>query len=1144
MALHLIYGRSGSGKTNYCLNEILKRLSYPSDTPLLWILPEHETFKMERLLAQKSAERGFSRAYVLGFKRLAYRVLAECGGAVKKHITALGKRLLVNRVLRERADEWQAFARAVRQRNFSAVLVELLEELKVYGVSGKVLEEAAADLGMEEDLKQKLGDLALAWRELDAKMADAYQDNEDYMDALAVRLPKSKLARGCVYIDGFRFFNPQELAVLRVFLQMAKQVTVTLCMDDAEDERHGEETDLFFRQYRTRKRLLQLAAAQNLAVEEIELAGGARYKNPSLHILERFLYQYHTPRAASGGGVRLLEAANRRRELEGVAADILRVRRERGCRWRDIAVLVRDEEAYLELCEGVFDDYGIPYFSERKRPALHHPLAELLRSSLSAIDGWRYEPLFRVFKTGFFAPAEEIDLLENYVLAYGIRGARWTQAEDWAYGKRPETEENGADGKADGFFLINDIRRRVAAPLLSLQQKTAAGARVRDMLRALYEFLEELDVPQKLEQAAWQAERAGHLDEATQQRQIWDGVVAILEQMEEICGQEELSREDVAALMEDALDSLAVSLVPPGLDYVTIASFAQNSVANTKAVYIVGLNEGSIPRKAKTEGLLNDSDRQKLAEFGVELPAGAGADNFSERFLVYSAFSKASEYLVCSYALSNQEGEALLPSPLAGRLRELLPLSVETLLLDTASSGERLLGKPRRSLAFLAEAFCTARKNGAPVPNVWRAVYNWALKNGQTALLDTFLAGLKRPQRQEKLPQKLAQSLYLSGGRLRGSVTRFEEFQKCPFQHFADYGLKLKERDIFIWQVNELGTLMHAVLRSFGEELRAANRLWGSVTEAECADLCHRLVREIAPQLKNEILFSSAYYRHLLARMERAAKKSLWRLIRLDLQGKFHPLGYEKAFGSGKEFAPLTYPLKDGSILEVRGQIDRIDGCLGTDGNLYIVIMDYKTGSMEIQLAEVYYGLKLQLLTYLLASCSELQKKSGRPVVAAGMLYFFLKTQLLSCGGRRSAADIEKEIDKTFKMPGWMLANKKIVRSFDGKEQFLPISFDKKDEFTKVSRRHLKTEEEFGAMLLYIRRILAETGERILAGDIAVRPYRLGKADACQYCRFSAVCRYDALLDEGASRALSKCGEEEAMAHIFEALAADGRLKL
>lgn len=1139
MALHLIYGRSGSGKTAYCLRKLTEHLQAGGAEPLLWLLPEHETFKMEKALAKALPERGFYRAYIVGFKRLAYRVLNECGGALHEHITELGKKLLVSRILNEHSRQWTAFARAARQRNFADVLVKLLEELKVYGINSAVLSEKAQELPDSDDLKNKLVDLALAFAAMEEKMANVYQDNEDCMDALIRRLPQSRLAANShVYIDGFRFFNPQELAVIRVLLERSADVTVTLCIDNAADKRHNDETDIFYRQYRTRERLLKLAAECQVEADEFELDSPRRFRQPALAHIEAALYKFGAAQLSSADGVRIVEAANRRREIEGIAADILRLRRQTELRWRDIALLVRDGDAYYELIETVFHDYEIPFFCERKQATLHHPLAELLRSALEAVSGWNYEPLFRVFKTGFFpAKPAEIDLLENYVLACGIRGKKWREEEPWTY--RPSRMAGGGnkDEVTELLAAVDDIRKRVAVPLIRLQDKLNQAGELNDALMALYELMEELDIAGQLEQTAFAAEKDGQLAEAASVRQVWDGVMTLLEQMADISGSEQLNREALIQLLSDGLDELTVSLIPPGIDYVTVAAFDQNSTADTRAVYIVGVNEGVIPRKAKTEGLLSDSDRLKLTGLGLELPAGVSADNFGERYLVYSAFSRAAEYLTVSYALADQNGDALLPSALLNRLRELLPIKTDTLLLD---AGEAVLGKPKRSLAYLTEAFSKARSDAKAVPEIWQAVYNWGIEHDYSGVIARYLDGFGSSLAQKTvLPSELAQRLYLSNGRLRGSVTRFEEYRQCPFRHFADYGLNLQEREIFEWQVNELGSFLHAIMRLFGERLHESGRQWGDVSELECEQLCHELVQEIAPELKNQILFSSAYYQHLLLRIERAARKSLHRLIKLGQQSEFRPVGYEKSFGRGKELAPLTYTLKDGSILEVRGQIDRID-MYHDSGRNYLIVIDYKTGIVSLNLLEVYYGLKMQLLTYLLVACNAMQEETSGKTVPAGMLYCFLKTQKLSLDGRRSAAEIEQEIDKALKMPGWVLADQDIVKKFDALGRFLPIALDRKGEFTKASVRCIKTPAEFTALLQYIDKILTDTGELILSGDISVSPYQLNERNACEYCQYGAVCQYDASIENNAARALSKLSDEETLARIFSAVAGGG----
>lgn len=1141
MKLTIVTGRAGSGKTARCLGEMRQRLAQSAEGHALFmILPEHATFKMEKALAGSPGLDGFTRGCVFGFKRLAHRILMETGGALRPRITDVGKRLLLAKALGAHAKNLKALGRAARQRNFAESLAAMIEEFKSYRIEAGDLELKAAGLD-DSPLKDKLSDLSLIYRSFTASMEGRYADGEDFLDLAAAKMHLSEMMRGAeVWIDAFIFFNPQETAILRAILKRAKSVTITLCIDDPNDAAHRQETSPFHRQWKTYGKLKEIAGELGASVEEIACAGNLRFKSPSLAHIERNLYRFPLAILPGETGVQIVEAANRRLEVEAVAADMIRLCREEGYRWRDLGVLARDRENYEELLETVFQDYDIPFFSDNKRKSAHHPLAELLRSALEAVRTWRYEPLFRCFKTDFFdAERRQIDDLENYVLEFGIRGSRWRMDEDWTYVKRlslDEEDETGA-AKAERLAQINATRRKVAAPLLRFEERMKRAQNAAAMTEALYELLVDLDAAQTLENWALAAERAGALDEALEHRQLWEAIIGLFDQLVETSGEEKLSPDAFDALVGDALEALTLSLIPPGLDYATIASFDQNSLDNTPAIYIIGASEGILPRRARGEGLLSDDDRARLAELGISLPSGAGGDNFAERYLIYSALTRATRYLWISYPLADSEGGGLKPSPIAGRVREMLALrKIESIPLSPAYGDEkRLIARPRQAVSKLAGALGNYKRDNRLAP-IWRDVYNWARDEKQTReILRAVLAGLFHRAEKFPLRRALAGKLFARHKRLKGSVTRFERFRACPFRHFAEYGLRLKERCEYRFSAPDLGQFLHAALKAYGDRMAEEGRRWGDLDDEQSKAVCAQIVEKLAPKLQNEILLSTAKYQHLLGRIRRTVERSVQRLAEFDRVSAFKPAALEKSFGRGTfDLAAPIYDLGDGYRLEISGQIDRIDA-MEEEGKRYFLVIDYKSGGAYINLIDVYYGLRLQLLTYLLVAWNSSRELLGQKALPAGILYCFLKNPTLNEPHKIPKKSAAEKIGALLKMPGWILADVDMIRKIDSSFKFVKVSVTSKGAIHAASLSSVKTEEEFMALLAYTERVLVDTGKQILAGDVEAAPFLLEQREPCAYCPFAPLCQFDRSLPESNYRELKKIAPDDIMKEIVAA---------
>lgn len=1148
MSLTFICGRSGSGKSRFCLEEIRRQLKdKPGGGPaLILLLPEQATFQAERELAGTPGLGGFVRAHVLGFRRLAHRVLSETGGALRPQLNDLGRRMIISHLLARYSEELLLMGSATGRRGYAATLAEMIQEFKNYNIGPEALAAAREAMG-DTPLGNKLNDLALIYREFELFLSASFFDPEDYLRLLADKLPASNLLRGAsIWIDGFQWFTPAEYGVLEAVLQSAAEVYVSLCLDEPGSGRYDNETALFFRQSQTRKKLRELAHKQHVQTFDIVLGENRRHQaRPLLAELEKhFAARYQAAVTPETAGLLLVEAANRRAEAEGIACEIIRLCREEGCRWRDIAVLVRDMGSYAELLEHIFEDYEIPFFCERKRAAVHHPLAEFLRSLLEIyIENWSYEPVFRCLKTGLFPlSSDEVQRLENYVLAFGIRGSRWQRNEEWTFRRKLSLSEDIEPDELQVQQLkeINQIRFRATRPLLAMAGRLNGQNTVAGITAEVFALLEELEVSSRLEAWAVAAEQEGQPEAVREQHQVWNGVVQLFDQLAETCGEQQVTLEEYAQVLNEGLEALELSLIPPGLDHVTISDLERTKIEHVKAVFIPGANEGILPMRRRAEGLLNDKDRELLRQAGLDLAPGVKSDVFAEQFLVYSAFSRAEEFLWVSYPLADEEGKALTPSPLISELKSFVPQVVcRSLAVEPpAESIREYTAHARQNLAGLALSLRRYR-SGEPISPEWWDIYNWALTRPELKEhLRISLAGLFHSNRAAQLEPHIAARIYLPNKKLRGSITRLESFRACPFKHFAQYGLQLKERAVFRLAAPDLGQFLHAVLKEFGLAMAKRGQGWGSLSDSECRRVCGEIVDRLAPNLQNEILLSNGQYKHLLGRLKKRVERSVGRLADFDRVSRFKPAAFELPFGGADHGAlpALRYELGEGKLLEIGGQIDRLD-VLDYNGSKYLLVIDYKSGQARLSLPEIVYGLKLQLLTYLLAACrSGALLFPGSRVQPAGVLYFYLKNPNIAGDTAMTEDDILKEINRQLKMPGWLLKDRQIVRlldtAIDGWSEFLKVGFGKGDEFYAACQNQLRSEEEFEEILAYIEQLLVQSGRQILSGDVAISPYWLEQSAPCGYCPFRPVCHFDRMLPENEYRILAPVSDAEAIRRI------------
>ena len=1164
MPVRFITGRAGSGKSALVLEEIKNRLETGGEAPLVLLVPEQATFRHERLLAGALAAGGFMRAQVLSFRRLAFRVMQETGGAARVHIAENGKRMLLHKLLLHRKNELSAFRRMAGEPGFVDRLNGMLVELKRYRIEpGQLAEEAArAERKGQAALADKLRDLSLLHAAYEEAAGRLYMDAEDDLAHLAAHFAESSYAgKAEIWIDGFNGFTPAELEVVAALMRHAAHVTIALCLDRVvEAGEKPDELDLFHPTARTCARLKEIAAENGVEVEPpVHLSGSPRHaRSPLLGELERALAAVGRPderHVAAGDSLVLVEASDPRAEADAAARRMIRLARDSGARWRDMVVLVRHPEQYRDVLTTTLQDYGIPFFFDQKREAGHHPLPELIRAALETVTGgWRYESVFRAVKTGLLLePAEEgddaadrlqleLDHLENYVLACGIRGPRWTDERPWEW--RPsgplEGEDGGApggrqsDGPADDWPARMDaVRRNVSAPLAKLENGLKRAANVREMAEAVWAFLEDANAARKLERMARECRERGDMERAREHEGVWNETVALLDQLVEMMGDERLSPAAFADLVDTGLSHIRLGLVPPTLDQVLIGSLERSRPGTARHVFLLGACDGVLPSPIREDGILTEREREFVAGGGLELAPGNLRRLLDEEFLIYAAVALASDTLWISWHRADHEGKAVLPADIVRRIRRLFPgVPVET-ADGTPPDGtdpemlRRQVVHPLQALSLLSVRLKRAA-DGDPLPDGWRLVYNWFARDpSRRDMLTRRTAALLHANRAESLKPEVSRQLY--GVPLLAGVSRMERFSACRFSHFAAYGLRLKERQVHRLAAPDVGRLYHAALSLVGRRLFAEGRSWGTLSEGESYRLAAEAVDVLAPDLQGEILLSGGRYRYLAGRLKRIVGRTVKVLAEHERRGAFVPAAFEIGFGRDQPLPPLVIDLSGGARLEVTGRIDRVDRADGRDGPL-LRIIDYKSSRRSLDLADVYHGLSLQMLTYLDVVLSHARHWLGAEAKPGGVLYFHVHEPLVRAPRPLEAAEAEAELFRRYRMTGLVTADPDVVRLMDqaldrGQSPVIPAGLKEDGSFYKSSS--VIPAEKWNVLRRHGRRKIRQIGEAILSGNVDIAPYRMGGRTACRYCPFKPVCHFDPLVEGNAHETLTPYGAED-----------------
>ncbi|HZG57397.1 helicase-exonuclease AddAB subunit AddB [Paenibacillus sp.] len=1165
MGIRFALGRAGSGKSRLAFERIGAELERaPDGPPLVLLVPEQMTQAADRAFAARFG--GTIRAQSLSFRRLAFRVMQEVGGAARLHIDDTGKKMLLYKIAKSRAKELRAFRRLTESGGWIDAALEWYDECKRYNVDGARLREAADEPAFPPALRDKLHDLSLLAEDMERELSGAYVDSEDYLALLAAHAGASRTIREArFWVDGFHGFTPSELAVLRALCKHAAGVEFALTLDRAYAAGETpDELDLFHPTASTYASLIRLAAEEGVPVEGIDVVDGrsnGRFAQaPALAALERAFVDRangrpFAPVLGAEAAVSLVAAANPRAEAEACARDIVRLVSSGAARWRDVAVFVRDWEGYGEVIAAAFQAYGIPCFLDQKRAVTHHPLSELIRSALDVVSSsWSYDAVFRAVKSELLFPpgtfrteAEQrfaMDQLENVVLEYGIHGARWTDGKPWRLSAAPLEGDAAADDERARAReeRIHRWRELVAAPLRAFERRLKKAATMREQAEALYQLLEETGAADTLSRWREAAERDGLPERAREHDQLWDRVIDTLDQLVELVGEEPADAELFAGMIASGLDGIRMGLVPPALDQALVGSLDRTRAFGIKKLYLLGVNDGVIPMRPKEKGVVSEAERERLLASGLELAPDSRRRLLDERFLLYNALFLPSEALWIGYSLSDPEGKALLPSEWIAVIKQLAPSAAQRFAAGDAPADagddealERLV-TPSRAVTELMPQLRRWKK-GEPVNGVWWAAYNWLAERPYwRERLLALLPSLDYANRERPLSAETAVALY--GEPFASSVSRLEQFAGCPFAHFAAYGLRLRERRLYRLEAPDIGQLYHAALSRLSKRLAEERRTWADMDAEECAALASLAVDELAPRLVSEILFSSNRHRYVTRKLKAVVGRAAEALRAQAMRSGFRQAAAELAFGEEGGLPPLRLTLPDGRAMELRGRIDRIDEARAEGGGRYVRVVDYKSRAHRLRLSDVYYGLSLQLLAYLDAATEEARAWLGDAAEPAGALYFHVHKPILTLANAAPADQVEAELFKKFKMSGLLSSETEAAALMDtslaqGISPIVPL--ERKVDGSLGARSKAVDAERWSRLRAFVRSKMTELGARVADGEIEAAPYRSKQETPCAFCRYKPVCAFDPELGGNVYRTLPPLADEDVWSRISSA---------
>lgn len=1112
MSFRIIYGRAGTGKSEYCYREIAQKIK--KENKILIITPEQFSFTAEKKLMDAIDTQAVFNAEVVTLSRMAYRVISEIGGKNETNLSKCGKAMLIYSILSNNKNELKFLGKTDENVD---MLDTAITEFKKHGIS---VEQLKQEIENQEDiyLKNKLQDLNVVYSGFEEQLAGKYIDETDLLTILAENIDKTDMFKDAViYIDEFAGFTSQEYHIIEKLIQIAKQVTITICTDGLHEIKNPD-TDIFYSNEVTVTKLLEVAQNCDVKIEEIKLEETYRFKNSELKHLEKNLYENKPQKYNSQiKNIQLFLAKNQYSEIEEVARNVLKLVRDEGYRYRDISIITKNIATYSSLARAIFDKYDIPIFIDENRDLNQNIVIQYILGILEIfIKNWSYEAVFNYIKTGF-SNIEEDDIfkLEKYCLKWGIKQNKWKK--EFTYGNYEEKD------KAD-IERLEQIRKDLVTPLMNLKYKIDENKTVEGISKAIYEFLVEQQIYEKVQIKIQELNEIGQIDLANEYESSIQTIIEILDEIVLVFKDDKITIDKYNQILKIGFKNSSLTKIPGTQDQVIMGDVDRSRSHKVKAIFIIGLNDGEFPSVRKDEGFLNDADREVLKQNGIELAKGTIDKLYEDSFNIYKAFTTAEEKLYLLYSSSDMQGKALRPSMLINKIKKIYPMLQEQ--SDVIERRSEILNKKTTYEELIINL--NKLKEQDSIEKLWYYIYDYYQKNSEwNEKLKQSLKGLEYTNIPDKIDQNNIDRLY--GNTLITSISKLERYRSCPFSYYLQYGLKIKPQEELKIQTLNTGTFIHEVIDEFFGTVREVGIKLEEITEEQLSEIINKIIDSKLGQNKNYIFTSTAKYRALVIRLKKIIKKALKYIIGTIVQSRFEVLGTEVEFGEKGKYKPIRLTLEDGKRIEIIGKIDRIDTAQGEDGK-YLRIIDYKSSAKNIDLNEVYAGLQIQLLTYLDAACKE------EDLMPAGVLYFSMLEQMIKSDKKLEQEEIEEKIRANFKMKGLILADVKVVKLHDknlqnGNSALVPAYIGKDGELSEKKTSGV-TAEQFKDLQKYMYTIIKQISKEILGGNIDLKPYYKDKKTPCKYCDYKSICSFNMGGCENSYNYIDKKSKEEILSKL------------
>jgi len=1072
MPIEIVCGRSKSGKSKYIYDKIAS-LSL-SGCEVMLIVPEQFSHAAEkRLLARVEAIRDNS-VEVFSFEHLATATEKRMGYPPSSKVNPVGKALIIRDILKK--NNFSFYKTASDKNGFVDLIAAAFSEFKKYMITPEMLLNVSKDID-DELIKMKLADLYTMYSKYETKILNVYTDSDDSLSILAKRLKESDIYRNKhIFFDGFSTFVPQELDVISALESQCKEVVMTICLDKSETN-----STLFMPTLDTINKIKSYIKTPL----KTTVLSKTYFKSDSIAHLEKYLYTFpSTLYDKKCEDIKVFSLSNPLSEVETCASLIKALVRENGYMYRDIGVICSDMDVYARHIERVFDYCDIEYFLDSKNDIINHHLIRFVLGLLEIyINDYSYDSIFCYLKACFVgADPSDIALLERFIQKSNIRRSTWLSDEKWDSILRANYRDDSITQDS-----LNNIRKKYILPLAKMHESIKGRHSVEHDAKILYEYILKLNMPHTIAEYIEKFTSEGETRLSKEYEKIWEIIIKTLDEIVHLCGKESVSPNTFYELLLTAFSQHKVGFIPSSVDRVLIGNTERTRFDGIKALFVLGANEGVFPVAPKNDGVLGDMDKESMKQCGVEFSTTSSVSAYYSQFCAYTAFTMPSDKLFISYSKADNDFKTLRKSYIIDRICKIF--SIKEISESSLDDIFRI-----HSFAQCKEFLCdnvSKYLRGTDVDPVWKSVYEYYKSNS------CFIPRLNEFLNSDNISSRLSEkNLKLLIPILSyTSVSKIERYMACRYAYFIDYIMRIEQVKENTVDALDIGNITHMALEKLSKEFGFSRESFENATDKDILSRIDSLISEYIDGLSyiNDDL--SERDKYTIKRLKNSIFLCFMAVRNQILNSDFEPMGYEIEFSDSSAVGPIEIKTDDGRKVKLTGKIDRADICRIGDEN-YIRVIDYKTGSKEFKLDEVFYGLSVQLMVYLNKLVSlDYSNRYG------GAFYFPVSDVSVESKGKMSGDDALDKIQSAIKLKGIVPYEENILDAYN---DYLSSSLRRG---TGTKKR--VTLDKFKTIDDYLNKKLGNICTDILSGNFDIAPYKKSDFSPCQYCNYSSVCRFD-----------------------------------